>query len=126
MTGVAAPPLDGPDEADRAILRELRQRIAESVALLNDGQAVIDEATLRETIHEQVQAINGTPGKPRPPERSRGGRRRAAARAYRGRAIAALPGPSTRPGDRRGRPRPQLRMAARRLQTPAARHPVPH
>ena len=57
MTGVAADvTLAGPDDADRAILRELRQRISEVVARLNEGQAVIDEATLREAIHEQVQA----------------------------------------------------------------------
>jgi pilus assembly protein CpaF len=56
MTGVAAPALEGPDETDRAILRELRQRVEDAVARLNDGQAVIDEATLRETIAAQVQA----------------------------------------------------------------------
>ena len=56
MTTLAVPPVDNTDETDRAILRELRQRIADAVARLNDGQTVIDEATLREAIHEQVQA----------------------------------------------------------------------
>jgi pilus assembly protein CpaF len=56
MTTVAVQALDNTDETDRAVLRELRQRIADAVARLNDGQAVIDEATLRETIHDQVQA----------------------------------------------------------------------
>ena len=41
MTSVAVPSLDGSDETDRTILRELRQRIGDAVARLNDGQAVI-------------------------------------------------------------------------------------
>jgi Flp pilus assembly CpaF family ATPase len=56
VTGVVAPVLASSDETDRTILRELRQRIGEAVARLNDGHAVIDEATLHQTIHEQVQA----------------------------------------------------------------------
>jgi Flp pilus assembly CpaF family ATPase len=53
---VTLPGLDVSDETDRAIVRELRQRIRDAVTRLNDGHAVIDEATLRQTIHEQVQA----------------------------------------------------------------------
>ena len=56
MTSVEVPPADDLDETDRRIIRELRQRIDAALARLNDGQAVVDEATLREVVHEQVQA----------------------------------------------------------------------
>src|SRR5712691_5321995 len=56
MTSVVVLPADGLDETDRLIIRELRQRIDAALARLNDGQAVVDEATLREVVHEQVQA----------------------------------------------------------------------
>ena len=56
MTSVEVPPADDLDETDRLIIRELRQRIDAALARLNDGQAVVDEATLREVVHEQVQA----------------------------------------------------------------------
>src|SRR5260370_39227453 len=56
MTSVVVRPADDLDETDRLIIRELRQRIEAALARLNDGQAVVDEATLREVVHEQVQA----------------------------------------------------------------------
>src|SRR2546425_11435386 len=56
MTSVVVHPADRLDETDRLIIRELRQRIDGALARLNDGQAVVDEATLREVVHEQVQA----------------------------------------------------------------------
>ena len=56
MTSVVVRPAHDLDETDRLIIRELRQRIEAALARLNDGQAVVDEATLREVVHEQVQA----------------------------------------------------------------------
>ena len=56
MTTIAVVHQNGTYDTDRAIMRELRERIAEALARMNDGQTVIDEATLRQAVHDQVQA----------------------------------------------------------------------